>query len=247
LSKRDSLVKKIQALMGKTVKNGCTEEEALTAAAHVETLMEEYDLTHKDIEKEIRQQTIDRDRRPFGHDGPSGRRHYPAIRNCVRDIANFFDCESWYHGTDLVFFGTKDDTGLAHSMVTMLQSAIDYETSAFLKRPSDEHPRTRRASFEHGITGRLSDRLEALKRARTEADKKAHEALATEHAGPFHAPVVVTKKLVVRERFEALGIKLYTSRVSQSTGSHAAYRAGQAAGDRITITAARGLLGKKRR
>ena len=74
MSHRDSLIKKIKALLGKTIENGCTEDEAMTAAAHAATLMEQYDLTFKDIEKEIREQKFAADRRPFGHHGPSGRR-----------------------------------------------------------------------------------------------------------------------------------------------------------------------------
>ena len=110
--KRESLIMKIRALLSKTVENGCTENEALAAATLAATLMEEYDLTFKDVEKEIRDQKFDTNRRPFGHYGPSGRRHTPAVRDCVRDVASFFDCEYWYHGIDLVFFGTEDDTNL---------------------------------------------------------------------------------------------------------------------------------------
>jgi hypothetical protein len=242
-AQRDSLIKKIKALLGKTTENGCTEQEALTAAAHAATLMEQYDLTFKDIEKEIREQKFDTNRRPFGHHGPSGRRHYPAARDCVRGVANFFDCEYWFHGIDLVFFGTADDTNLAHSMVTMLQGAIQHEADAYLMRTvSNEHRKSLRASFEHGMTERIQARLLALKRARTEADKKAHEALATQDTSTFHPPVVVAKQLAVRENFEALGIRLRMTARSWTTGSHEGYRAGQVAGERVNLGARRGLL-----
>ena len=80
-----------------------------------------------------------------------------------------------------MFFGTAADTDLAHDMVTMLQGAIQHDTNARLMTVvSNEHPARRRASFEHGMTERLDGRLLALKRARTEADKTAREALATE-------------------------------------------------------------------
>ena len=144
-----------------------------------------------------------------------------------------------------MFFGTAADTDLAHDMVTMLQGAIQHDTNARLMTVvSNEHPARRRASFEHGMTERIDGRLLALKRARTEADKTAREALATEQAAGFHPPVVVAKKLVVRENFEALGIKLRMTPRSRTTGSHEDYRAGQVAGERVNLGARRGLLKK---
>src|SRR5262245_10865184 len=166
-----------------------------------------------------------------------------ALNSCTKSSKRACCCR-WYDGAHVVFFGTEDDTGLAHSMVTMLHGAIRQETDAYLARTSSsEHGKTLRASFEHGITGRISERLRALKRARTEADHKAHETLATEDAaGGFHAPVVIAKQLVVREKFEELGIQLHSRSRSRSTGSHSAYRAGQAAGERIRLGVRRGLL-----
>ena len=235
---------RIKSLFAKTVAAGCTEGEAIAAAEHAARLMEQYDLTFTDIEREIREQKFKVDERPFGHETPSGRLIFPAVENCTAAIAAFFDCKRWASGTKLVFFGTEDDIALAHSMLTLLQSAIQQETDAYLARTSSrEHGRTLRASFEHGITDRLSERLTALKRARTEADQKAHDTLATIHAaGNFHAPVVVAKQLVVKEKFKELGIKLTNRGGWRSIGIHSAYRAGQAAGERVSLGAHRGLL-----
>lgn len=244
MSQREDLIKKIKSLLAKTVENGCTEGETIAAAEHAARLMEQYDLTFEAVEQEVRDQKFKVDKRPFGHEKPSGRRQFPAAWHCMMAIADFFDCECWYSGVDIVFFGTEDDTGLAHSMLAMLNGAIQHETDAYLMRTvSNEHRASQRASFQHGITDRLSERLEALKRARTEADQKAHETLATVHAaGNSHAPVVVAKKLVVQEKFAKLGIKLSSGGGSRNTGSHSAYRAGQVAGERVSLGARRGLL-----
>jgi len=244
MSQRNDVIKKIKSLLVKTVKNGCTEAEAVIAAEHAAKLMGQYDLTFEDVEREIREQKFKVDQRPFGHETPSGRRQFPAAWHCMMAVAEFFDCKSWYSGVDIVFFGTEDDTGLAHSMLAMLDGAVRQETDSYLARTkANGHAKTLRASFEHGITDRLSERLKALKRARTKADQKAHETLATEHAaGGFHAPVVVAKKLVVQEKFAELDIRLSSGGGSRSTGSHSAYRAGQAAGERVSLGARRGLL-----
>jgi|RhiMethySRZTD1v2_1073278.scaffolds.fasta_scaffold43937_8 hypothetical protein len=240
MSPRTDLIKKIKSLLAKTVENGCTEGEAITAAEHAAKLMEQYDLTFDDVENEVRAQRVKIDERLF-----RTRWHLPAVQWCTAAIAKFFDCVHWFSGTRLVYFGTEDDTALAHSMTTMLDRAIRQEAEAYLARTAGngEHGRTRRASFEHGITDRVSERLRALKRSRTEADQQAHETLATVHAaGNFHAPVVVAKQVVVREKFEELGIRLRSGGGSRSTGSHSAYRAGQAAGERVSLGARRGLL-----
>jgi hypothetical protein len=248
MSQRADLIKKIKSLLVKTVENGCIEAEAITAAEHAARLMEQYDLTFKDVEKEIREQHFKADARPFGHN-TGYRRIFPAVHACTRAVAEFFDCMHWTSGIDLVFFGTEDDAALAHSMVAVLQSGIRHETDAHLARTAGngEHPKTKRASFEHGVTERLRNRVRALKQARTEADKAAHEVLATEptaagSGAAFHAPVVVTKQVIVQEKFEELGIKLTSRKSYRSSGSRSSYQAGLAAGDRISLGARRGLL-----
>src|SRR5690348_10094891 len=46
----DGLKARIQALRAKTIENGCTESEALAAAAKVAELLDRYDLSLSDIE-----------------------------------------------------------------------------------------------------------------------------------------------------------------------------------------------------
>jgi len=50
----DKLKLRIQALRAKTIDNGCTEEEALSAAAKVAELLDRHDLSLTDVEREIR-------------------------------------------------------------------------------------------------------------------------------------------------------------------------------------------------
>ena len=46
----DKLKSRIQALRAKTVQNGCTEAEALSAAAKVAELLDQYDLSLSDVD-----------------------------------------------------------------------------------------------------------------------------------------------------------------------------------------------------
>ena len=49
---QESISKKIQALLSKTVENGCTEEEASQAFSMAQKLMIKYNLDLSDVEKE---------------------------------------------------------------------------------------------------------------------------------------------------------------------------------------------------
>ena len=50
LAALDKLKTRIQALRTKTIDNGCTEDEALSAAAKVAELLDRYDLSLTDVE-----------------------------------------------------------------------------------------------------------------------------------------------------------------------------------------------------
>jgi hypothetical protein len=83
----DRLKTRIQGLRAKTTDNGCTEAEALLAAAKVAELLDRYDLSLTDVE--IR-------------DAPCERREYETYRkkripldDCIGAIANFCDCRVW--------------------------------------------------------------------------------------------------------------------------------------------------------
>jgi len=131
MSQRADLIKKIKSLVAKTVENGCTEAETITASEHAALLMQRYDLTFDDVEKDVRDLKYQQDKRPFGYYASGTRRRvFPIVRGCNRAIAEFFDCVYWTSGANLIFFGSEDDTSLAHSMVTMLQAAIEQETNA---------------------------------------------------------------------------------------------------------------------
>src|SRR5829696_4189802 len=106
----DRLKTRLQGLRSKTTDNGCTEAEALLAAAKVAELLDRYDLSLTDIE--IR-------------DAQCERRRYETRRNkrtplddCIDAIANFCDCRVWREKSQsgnarYVFFGLPSDTEVA--------------------------------------------------------------------------------------------------------------------------------------
>jgi len=168
---RARIIVKVQALLSKTVDNGCSEAEALSAAGKADELMQAYDLTFTDIETEVRDETYGARKRPFA--GGNGRRRaFHEVRGCVCSIAAYWDCRAWSHNSDLVYFGSKDDSEQAHVMTDMLRLAMDGEWGQYLKSPDrnqTKHGKTLRASFMIGMSVRLAEQLRDMKAARSAA------------------------------------------------------------------------------
>ena len=147
---------RIKALTDKTVANGCTEAEAMSAAEMVGSLLERYALSMDEIE--VREARCVQAEVPMG-----GRRRRP-IDACVPAIARFCDCKVWLtrgvrpnpddHDFDwtqpggrYVFFGFETDTALATYLFAVIDRAILTEATGFKEaNPALRAVRLRRAS-----------------------------------------------------------------------------------------------------
>ena len=86
LAALDKLKTRIQALRAKTIDNGCTEAEALLAAAKVAELLDRYDLSLTDVE--IREAPCER------REYETHRKKRIPLDDCIGAVANFCDCRS---------------------------------------------------------------------------------------------------------------------------------------------------------
>jgi hypothetical protein len=84
LAALDRLKARIQGLRSKTTDNGCTEAEALLAAAKVAELLDRYDLSLTDVE--IRDALCEQ------REYETYRKKRIPLDGCVGAIANFCDC-----------------------------------------------------------------------------------------------------------------------------------------------------------
>ena len=124
----DRLRTRIQGLHSKTTDNGCTEAEALLAAAKVAELLDRYDLSLTNVE--IR-------------DGQCEQRHYETRRkkripldDCIGAIANFCDCRVWREKSHsgnarYVFFGLRSDIELAHYLTELIDNTVRDELGRY--------------------------------------------------------------------------------------------------------------------
>ena len=220
LAALEKLKTRIQGLRAKTTDNGCTEGEALSAAAKVAELLDRHDLSVTDVE--IR-------------DAPCERRDFETHRNkriplddCIGAIANFCDCRVWREKTPAgearyVFFGLRSDIEVAHYLTELIDSSVRselgrYKTTADYRRFRHQERHLANASFALGMVASIADKLTAMKARRDQANTGAGRDL------------VVLKASVVDAELDKLKLTMTKVRRPTRRVSPVAYDAGDAAG-----------------
>ncbi len=227
MSQNDELARvklRIKALADRTVARGCTEAEAMAAAEMVGRLLERYALTMEEVD--VRQEPCVQVEVAIG-----GRRRRP-IDACVPALARFCDCKVWLARgeaeTHYVFFGFETDTALAAYLFAVIGRAIGTELSGFraghgglagtaLRRAS--------TSFQGGMAMRVAARLEVLHAAR-EASVAAQR--------PAGTALMLVRHRVVEDAFQARKVRL-RSLPGLRLRRNSAFRAGEAAGERVNL------------
>jgi hypothetical protein len=222
---------RIKALADKTVANGCTEAEAMSAAEMVGRLLERYALSMDEIE--VRAARCVQVEVPIG-----GARRRP-IDGCVPAIARFCDCKVWLarggeeagvaRAPRYVFFGFETDTALATYLFSVIERAIATELGQFKKvRPELRAVRLRRASdsFQHGVAARVSARLSQMVVTR-EATIRAQRATGT--------ALILVKHKIVEAAFAETDVRLVSVSGVGRRRVAGAFNEGWAAGERINL------------
>ena len=221
----DRLKTRIQGLRSKTTDNGCTEAEALLAAAKVAELLDRYDLSLTDVE--IR-------------NGHCEQRHYETCRkkripldDCIGEIANFCDCRVWReksHSGDAryVFFGLRSDIEAAHYLTELIDNAVRselgrYKNSADYRRCRHQDRHLANSSFTLGMVASIADKLTAMKQERDAVKNGTGRDL------------VVLKVSVVDAELAKLDLQLRMVPGPTRNVSPVAYEAGETAGALLAI------------
>jgi hypothetical protein len=233
-SKKEKLIQKIKAIREKTLENGCTEQEAYIAAAMVEKLMNDYDISLTEVEVRGEEwDTLEID---------TGKMVKGDLHHVIIAIGEFTDTKVWlsrkFVGFDkrgrrqtmvtYCFFGTQKDTEIAHFMYDMLQTAFKQEVKAYQKskayQENPNHGRTKTVSFKLGMSNRLSYRLQEMKQKQQESNQES-------------GLMLYDKLAIVEEEFlKQTGLKLTKESKRRSKVDYGAYDSGQAAGDRVNIS-----------
>jgi hypothetical protein len=218
----DRVIQRIQALRARTVDRGCTEAEAMAAAAKVSDLLGRHDLTLDEVS--VRRSDCE------GVSVATGRRRRAPVDSCMTPVAAFCDCRVWSEESDdgvlrYVFFGLKADVEAARFLHELVEAAFDTESATFR---FGEIYRTLRGgdrrmalnSFQIGLAGGISGKLAALKAARQSAG-----------ATSTGFDLVAVKHSVLDEEIDRLGLHFTTRSARSRRFVHGeAYSAGRAAG-----------------
>src|SRR4051812_41634121 len=234
LAALDKLKTRIQALRAKTIDNGCTEDEALSAAAKVAELLDRYDLSLSDID--IRAAPCER--RVY----ETWRKKRIPLDDCIGAVAHFCDCRVWREKNQAgesryVFFGLRSDIEVAHYLTELIDTAVRseagrYKTTPDYRRFRHNERHRANASFALGMVASIADKLTAMK---AERDKVNHSA---------GRGLVVLKASVVDAEFGKLDLNLRSQRSTSRMVSMAAYEAGGVAGSSLAINPAVGRRAK---
>ncbi len=218
----DRIIQRIQALRAMTVDHGCTEAEAMVAAAKVSELLDRHDLTLDEVS--VRRSDCE------GVSVVTGRKRRAPVDSCMPPIAAFCDSRVWSEEGDdgvlrYVFFGLKADVEAARFLHELIEVTFDTESTAFRRgeiyqalRGGDR--RVALNSFQIGLTSGIAGKLAALKAARHSAGAKStgFDLVAVKHA-------------VVDEEIGRLGLHFTTRAATLRRYVHSqAYDAGKAAG-----------------
>lgn len=218
----DKLKNRLQALRAKTVANGCTEEEALAAAAKVAQLLDRHDLSLSDLEigqEQCVQAAI-----------ATNKKQRQPISACIAAIAEYCDCKVWREKDQdgrirYVFFGLRPSTEMAHYIYDVIAQAMQgawqsyVRDQRFIRYGHDE-----KGSFLFGMAVSVADKLMVLKAERDQAIKR-----------DSGRELVVVRQAVVAAEFAKLELNLRRGRASGKKVAPDAFEAGRSAGRGVSL------------
>ena len=221
------VIERIRALRAKTVDQGCTEEEALTAADKVAELLDRYGLSLG--ETDLRHQAC------LGVGIDSNRKRMGPLDDYVPAIAHFCDCRAWNERTPAgtirsMSFGLPADVEAAQYLFERVASALDTEIAAFRKGElyaglAGGGRQRATTSFQLGLARGICDKLDARK---VERDTTTFQLTGRD--------LVPVKASVVEEELAKLGMPFTTKDSNRGRFVlRGAYEAGQVASGRFEI------------
>jgi Protein of unknown function (DUF2786) len=243
--KRDDVVRKIKALLSKTVANGATENEAMTAAVAARGLMDRYQIELDALRGDERE-GFETHQFSFTHEIA-----WIIQQRLSAAIAKFCDVRTWYTPSKhleqrrVTYFGMQSDVMFAEWLAGTLEQ--------FIRRGAKDYMAAERrdCQFQDDMFGSLRPKDVKAQRTNEEVERafvagalqriedrllRAAWERSNERSGDERALTVRSKNQLITEEMARLGIRLSKGSIGDlSARDQAARRAGMARGDSATF------------
>lgn len=213
---RKKLLEKVKAILSKTMENGCTEEEAMTALAKARELMATYEIDEKELQDLTEKATIFK----TATSDP-----YDIKKNLSVNVGKFTSCKAFRDREEVInFAGKESDIIFATWLLDTLQRFVmrelrQYQKKLIVEKGGNHSNNLTSTSFVAGCSHRINEKLKEL------------------------TPITwaKTQELIVSE----LGLNLVKSRGPSRKLSEKDAAAGQKAGNHATFNRPVGAGGGK--
>jgi hypothetical protein len=218
MTEREKIVARIRALRAKTVENGCTEDEAISAAAKVVEMLARYNLTVEEAELRASPFETHEDR---ALDAVGERLWKPAAA-----IAALTGAKTWTSGPGVhpvvnTFFGFDHEVEVARYLLDICAGAMRREQTKIMtgiRFLSPARQRRRVLPFLDGMADRLHARITALI-----------------PPAPIGTGIVVLRGQLIDAALAEKGLTFHKARPRPSRDFEPAYLNGLRAGDRVAL------------
>lgn len=218
MDNRASILRKVKALLAKTVENGCSEAEAMAALNMAEAMIAAYEITDDDLQEAKKDEAVIE---PSNMYDPYEIRWFLISR-----VAKFCECSTWRKKNNtkvMEFCGLRPDVEFAVWLCDTLAQFVRKEMVTFLMNTPIEKDNKRFVinSFVIGCTDRINQRLKELIDSRIV--KSNSNAL------------MVIKNQLIMKKMNEVGIRVKTMSQHRNINDHGAYEAGQLAGNKASF------------
>lgn len=240
----ESVKRRIKALLNKTVENGCTEKEAMSAATKVAELLNVFNLTMNEVDLAAQECVTKSFKTKKTREG---------VFYSWTGIQALCGLKVWrsvgYNYYDWRFFGLEQDVDMAIYLCELIEASLATSLEEFRQSETwtgyTGHRKILTSSFKKGFGNRVNDRLFDMAHANEMAEYEEHEKRMKEAAyieemsgetiSKSTALISTAKSEKIEEEFKKLGMKLRTQS-SYSNRSHTTARqAGNKAGSRVNL------------
>jgi hypothetical protein len=163
MTDRESIAAKIRALLAKRVENGCTEDEAIAAAAKVSELLERYNLTLDEVE--MRKSPFERHQET--HEDAVGERLWKVAQAIAYLTGSrYWTSRAGVFPIEINFFGFEHEVDVAKYLLDICARTMRREHARLQRDWALINAVARRRKilpFLDGMADRLRERIRALK------------------------------------------------------------------------------------